>query len=1228
MNRSQALLLVLGLLASAAQADIHPNTAPGFQPDQSFHVGDVDNVNLFNGSLTLTLPLGGTYPVNGGFSYGVKLTYNANDWDWIDGEYVDPEDPNHHIKTTAAFPGSCNNAGLGWRISFGRLDPPCQPPNPPFVFYQDENGTNHIFFETLHANDPEDASVSGISRILYTRDGSYLRLIVFNDGTREVESPDGTIRRFNGTGLPEHIRDRFGNKLNFFYGELHPTTHQPVWRLTDSQNRTHYIVFRNDFLSLWGEVVDRVELAAFGGATATYQFSYASADIGLPCPSAGAVGQTGKVFFLTSVALPDGSAWSMPLSDYITAPPPAGASCTDHAGNLIGLTLPTRGRLEWTWQEYKFHQGSSSKPRLQRNSGVAARTMRDIGGAVLGTWTYVSAPAVPLTSNEHTTTVIDPLGHKTVNYFSMAVVPNYTGWSYFDYSLPFTRNQTLNVAAGVDLNLSRQIYNAAGTLLRSEYVLYERDPVQFTSLPPENTNRRMLRSRTLYHDDPAVPYAGIVNSDFDGLGHYRIQQTEGNFSAGSNLRGRYATYNPLRGTYTVNQAANTGSGFSVFPPGSNWVLEAPTLSRDYENGTYSMTEYCYHPGTATVVRERIHRLNSPTPAASQSAQDLMVVHELRDALGVLAQGNVLADKFYGGDAQAGLATGVLDICTMALPPSPEYQINHTYVSGVRATSQYAGTGVVFLNNTVIDANTGLVATSKDLSDVGTGFEYDAMGRLTWVKPDAGHGGWTQYVYTPAAGSSRANVTIRRRDNGSKTAAILNASQIVFDGHGRVFQETRNLPGGTFNKRETVYDAAGNKASVSEWVTGTPTQKTLFSGYDPFGRPSTITPPDGVAHNVTMSYAGVRQVNRTVKIATAAGLNPATTTETYDRHGRLIQVTEPSGTADANVITSYGYDVGNRLISVSMPSQTRTFSYDRAGFLQSETHPELGVSGNGTTFYTRYDSRGHVLRKVDGNNSLTHVYDPAERLFQVKETTGAQRLLKTFSYANANGNYTDPLTGVVCFDYRKNKITQQSRYNYVTVVGSPFTVELREGMTYCGRDGRLSRRSLDNYVNGGATPSESFVLPSVAYDALGNVTTLGYPQCTHAACTAPAPRTVTFSYTEDLLSSVGILGNSGYYASSITYHPNLMVNQVVHNNNPADSTKRLTDTYAIDTNNMMRRPASITVTTPTGVARWSTGTYAYDGAGNISAIGPDTFNYDKVSRLKTANLYLEPTSSVT
>jgi tetratricopeptide (TPR) repeat protein len=45
-------------------------------------------------------------------------------------------------------------------------------------------------------------------------------------------------------------------------------------------------------------------------------------------------------------------------------------------------------------------------------------------------------------------------------------------------------------------------------------------------------------------------------------------------------------------------------------------------------------------------------------------------------------------------------------------------------------------------------------------------------------------------------------------------------------------------------------------------------------------------------------------------------------------------------------------------------------------------------------------------------------------------------------------------------------------------------------------------------------------------------------------------------------------------------------------------------------------------------RWSTGAYGYDGAGNVKAIGTHTFIYDKVSRLKTGNLYLEPNGSTT
>ncbi len=118
-----------------------------------------------------------------------------------------------------------------------------------------------------------------------------------------------------------------------------------------------------------------------------------------------------------------------------------------------------------------------------------------------------------------------------------------------------------------------------------------------------------------------------------------------------------------------------------------------------------------------------------------------------------------------------------------------------------------------------------------------------------------------------------------------------------------------MPDGSTGKRQTAYDGVGNKSTVSEVMTGTPTNVTTFSGYDPFGRPTTITPPDGAAHKVTMAYHGVRQVDRTAKVGTTVGSETAaTTTEIYDRQGRLYSVTEPSGSGGTLVTTTYGYDV--------------------------------------------------------------------------------------------------------------------------------------------------------------------------------------------------------------------------------------------------------------------------------------------------------------------------------
>ena len=236
------------------------------------------------------------------------------------------------------------------------------------------------------------------------------------------------------------------------------------------------------------------------------------------------------------------------------------------------------------------------------------------------------------------------------------------------------------------------------------------------------------------------------------------------------------------------------------------------------------------------------------------------------------------------------------------------------------------------------------------------------------------------------------------------------------------------------------------------------------------------------------------------------------------------------------------------------------------------------------------------KRLDGNTStsctatsgavvLTYVYDRAERLTTVKEGSGALRTLKSFTFL---GN---------------SKLQTATRSNYVFTGATPHTVDVKHTYTYSGRNGRVSSRQTDVLLDGGLinTFNQTWV-----YDALGEVTSLGYPQCSYPTACPATPRTVTNTYTKGRLTAV-----SGY-ASSITYQPNGMIDQVVHTNG-------VTWTQTADLNGMAR-PRSYTTSGVTNGNNWATGAYAYDGAGNIKAIGNNTYYYDLVSRLKSSTTY--------
>jgi RHS repeat-associated protein len=1144
-----------------AFAQEHPNVARGFNPSATFAAGDVDNINLFNGNLVLTLPLGQRYPVNAGLSYGLTLVYNSQAWEHQD-----------YNGLVQAIPNRTSNAGLGWMVSLGRINPP------EFLgdldtfrdTYMSPDGSRHTLYPTLHEG---EAATAGIE---YSRDGSYLR---YNTATRTVEFPDGISHTFDASGFPVQIRDRFGNHADICYA---PSCGAPAgaWQITDSQGRSHRIFFKTlTGASYQSQVVDRVSVAAFGGASAEYTFHY-NLDAGQTVVLTGCKNtdpQTANlsVALLTSLTLPDGATYSMPVTSYFGNL--GGTPCKN--GMIKSLTLPTLGRIEWDYINYRFPNESTRRTAWQSTAGVGTRTLRDAAGTALGTWTYSTAltstgsPAQP--SRELVNSVLDPLGNRVARYFSVAATLFDTVERLYEYGLPLSRDQP---GDGTGRFLSSQAFGTGATPLRSTYVRYEHDQpssVGVTLQDQSRLNQRAAAQRTVFQDDGGT-FADDLSADFDGLGHYRTHQTNGNFP-GSNVRTSFTFYNAAQGTYGQ-------SNFVMWPAGSPWVLGTYAFDWSAEGSNLAFRSYCWD-ANGLLLRQRIHQANG----SAQGNADLIQTY------GYLS-GNLISEAWYGGDTQSVEITPPGgDFCALALP-APAYQMNHTYAAGVRATSAYTGTTFKTLELT-LDANTGLASQSRDTARVVTLNTYDSMGRPLTVAP-AGEA-MTTYTYRLATGAaSLARVTVARVT--SPGAPAITERRVDFDAFGRPVKEEQRMPDDSWSARQTSYNALGWKTFVSEQGS---LFGTSFLNFDPFGRPRTLRPADGAAHDVTLAYSGARQVSRTAKVATGPTAETgAATIEVYDRQGRLYEVTEPNGTK-----TRYDYDVGNRLAKVCQGAtatscgQTRLFTYDNRGFLISEQQPEKTVGSSSS-----YDARGHAARTVDGTNDLTFVFDKAERLTLVRESgagfvdcanNGGRRCLKTFLYAGANGTSSQGAT-----DFKQGKLIAASRYNYI---GAPFnaTVEVKEAYEYGGPGGRTSQRDTSETFNG--TTLESF-RQSFSWDNLGNLAGQGYPDCiAPSVCGASSPRTVGNGYTKGFLTSV--LG----FASAISYAANGMVTQVTHGNS-------VVDVQDIDPTGLPR-PTSLR-STKNGVEIWNAGgAFQYDGSGNLWKQGANTYTYDALSRLATATL---------
>lgn len=1145
------------LAAATVFGQQHPNLVKGFNTNGVYQFNGLDTVNAFNGNLNVRIPLGQPYSVSPGLSYQFALVWNNNQW------LSRQEGSIYENCCTLAYPSHRSNAGFGWTMSLGRLYPASQMEGTGDWTFESADGADHQFFDELH---PENDGLLGSPTppndpISYTRDGSYIRM-QFNVATNQriVELPDGTVYTFaappynEGPWRLEKISDGYSaNYVNIAYDDT-----ALIWTVSDSRGRQHKIYFQDvpGYDDGGRQLVDRLELATFGGTTAHYDLTYLEDQSTArpfwhdPEHHDTTVPRRANLWFLESVR--GGTSLTTPNTDDTTYSfaYDLGASMGFHPGQVYQMNLPTGGTIVWDLLQYPLPvQGELYL--FQESFGVSARKAYARGvvpgaSAPLSTVGYSATTRcdpvtsyTPCIARDSITTIrnydgaYDPYNlsspapiSRSEHYFSVSTF-DYGIWSAGEYGQPFTHMAS---SGGAWLS-EKQYAGTSASPLKSSYVRYDCDK------SPDGrcigtANRRVDLSRVV-HDADLQYWMRTLYTDFDGYGHYRNALTNSSFP-NTPERTTVVNYNAGRGTYPSYPNSSV-----MIPANEPWRTGLASYTKTQGSGKVFTSEMVFDT-KGFLTRKR---LIQNTELGATGTKDVIAVFAPD------TRGRVASEEYYGGDSGA-VGTQALSAATLG---NRIYRVDHTETAPDSSgnwseQSKFYGANDS-LRDVTIDRNTGQVSVSRDAAGVATVYVFDFMGRMTREKPTGRAWATAEYVTT-----GNSEIKLKQFPNGQESGTPLTSSRYEIDGLGRVTRELTTMPGGTESDRNTFYDGLGRRTWVSEL--GAPAAGTTFT-YDAQSRPLTATSADG---SITkFSYVGDRTKTRTSYLATPLSAAKAVSTvEEYDGYGRLIAVTEPSGATTAaqpngtNVRTEYTYDPADHLVAVKMnalgsPVQHRFFDYDGRGFLRWESQSESGM-----TSYT-YDARGNALSKTQGAANtqfdLKFFYDSSGRPMRVDARNPWYpeypaepefRVMKVFAYGDTNGT-------VAPVDLRKGKLTTASRYNYISPYFDwvkPMTYKISDNYEY--RDPAGRRTSRDTTIFDGEWFAKS-VSVSTSYNDLDLPVAVAYPMCD--GCGYP-PQAVdrsgeTRTYDQGQLKSV-----SGFIGS-ITYWPNGMRKLLPHANGVDD-----------------------------------------------------------------------------
>ncbi|CAN5528881.1 hypothetical protein BH11PLA2_BH11PLA2_49400 [soil metagenome] len=264
------------------------------------------------------------------------------------------------------------------------------------------------------------------------------------------------------------------------------------------------------------------------------------------------------------------------------------------------------------------------------------------------------------------------------------------------------------------------------------------------------------------------------------------------------------------------------------------------------------------------------------------------------------------------------------------------------------------------------------------------YTYDSAGRLTHKTSPAGN---VSYAY-----DSAGRLTSSTDSSGTTTYAYNSTDSLTMVSYpnGKFIQYTLNVIGDRTRSVDSdgftvnyIYDDLGRLGRVND---GANAPIVLYTR-DAAGRVTREDHGNGTATVYAYNLAG--QVASIKHLAPGGGTN-SRYDYAYDTIGRVSsQTLTDLDAATPDGVTTYGYDTGSQLVSVSLPGgRVITYQYDAAGNRVSVT--DTGVTTNYLTNalnqYTQvgtesesYDADGNLIAKTTPGGTTTFSYDAENRL---------------------------------------------------------------------------------------------------------------------------------------------------------------------------------------------------------------------------------------------------------